>query len=99
MMFKTVACDYTSKFDLPCNGVVSLQVFVVQFNIRIIDVSKKPKDLSIVISPCYFTWRIDVFWRIDRCVSGHCFKISAICCKTNISTVHGCLTQMCIVPK
>ena len=64
MMFKTVACDYTSKFDLPCNGVVSLQVFVVQFNIRIIDVLKKPKDLSIVISLgelIYFGELIDVF--------------------------------------
>ena len=34
--------------DLPSNGVVSGRVFLVQFNIRFIDLLNKPKYLSIV---------------------------------------------------
>ena len=34
--------------DLPSNGAVSLQVFVIRFNIRFIKILNKPKYLSIV---------------------------------------------------
>ena len=36
----------TLQNDLPCNGIVSLRVFVVQFNIRFIDLLNKPKHLQ-----------------------------------------------------
>ena len=49
MMFKTVACNYASKLnDLPCNVVVTLQVFVIQFSISYVVLLNTPNDLSIV---------------------------------------------------
>ena len=50
MMFKTVACNYASKLnDLPCNVVVTLQVFVIQFSISYVVLLNTPNDLSIVV--------------------------------------------------
>ena len=64
-MFKTVACDYASKLnDLPRNGVVSLQVFVIQFNIWYIVLLNNPKDLSIVSKMSEVTIEFLVLWLV-----------------------------------
>ena len=77
MMFKTVACDYASKRFAVSDAVVSLRVFLVQFNIQfIIDLFNKPKDLSFVIDH-----RVISLGKLYRYGSGHCIKIATICSK------------------
>ena len=65
MMYKTVPCDYASKLnDLPCNYVLSLQVFVIQFNIWYIVLLNNPKDLSIVSKMSEVTIEFLVLWLV-----------------------------------